>query len=102
MRWPLGTPEFSSQGGEGCRVGIVAIDVVQHSHQSGEGFIFNAATMVPYAAAGALSKLIDPPAALCHADHGSIQSSVPDHVMESGEDLLVSQVSRCAKENEGI
>jgi hypothetical protein len=46
--------------------------------------------------------LIDGPTRLRHANHGHIEVAAPSHPVKRGENLLVGEISRCAKEDQRV
>src|SRR6185503_19176622 len=94
-------PQLLAQALEGPRIGVIAVDVVQHADQASERVGIE--TAVPLdAVAGARLQLIARPAGLGDANHGDVEVAASGQRLESGKDLLVGEVAGGPEEHERV
>jgi len=76
---------------------IFSIDVAEQLHQSGKRRLIYAPSELLDAVAGRIPKLVNGPFRFRQSDHRDVQGSVPHHVVQRREDLLVGEISGRAK-----
>ena len=103
---PLRLAQRLAQLGEGLRVGVVAVDVLQPCRKLVEHRLVELLAVLlgrlPHAVERALAQLLHRPAGQRHADHRHLQVAVARHRQQRREDLLVGQVAGGAEENQCI
>ena len=94
-------PENLTQPGEGLRFAIIAVNVPQQRRQLREGGLVEA-TVPADARVGARSELIEIPILPGNPDDGDIEAAPFYQRLQRRKNLLVSEISCCAKEHESI
>src|SRR5262249_22710522 len=102
VRRVLRGAERLPEDGEGRGIAVVSIDVLEPREELPEGLLVHASAVLVDARLRALAQLFERPSRLRDADDGHAQVPVHRHVLERREDLLVSEVSRGAEEDEGV
>jgi hypothetical protein len=72
---------------------IIAANVAKQLQELGQGFLINLASLLLDAVAHALFEMLVRASGPGNANHGYIQVAISNHMIESGEDLFVCQVS---------
>ncbi len=101
VRRTLRGAEFFADGRKRGEVLVVAVDVAQQAAELFEGRAVETAVLFE-AVLRTRPQLVEGPGGLGHADDRHVEMAAFDHGLQRGEDFLVSQVARCAEEDEGI
>src|SRR6202000_1462173 len=80
---------------------IIAVHIPKEAAQLFERPLIDSAVLFQ-TVAGAFTKLCDVPASLRHADNRHIQTAAFHHCLERGKDLLVSQITCRAEEDQSV
>src|SRR5580700_9421501 len=101
MSGPLRLPQYPLHSLERGCIAVIAVHVAQQSAQLRERTGIDAA--VPFETlAHPRLELLEPPAALGHADNRNVQCPALHHRLQRGEDLLVGEIAGRAEEDQGI
>src|ERR1700704_4301433 len=101
MRRTMCTIKFFAKGQESLRVLVVAVNIAEQAGQLFESRAIDSAVLLQ-AVVRTRAELIEIPTGLGDADYGDIQMPPLHHGLQSRKDLLVSQITSCTEEDQGI
>jgi hypothetical protein len=101
VQWTFGSVEGLAQLGKRAGVGIIAIHIAQQGCQSSKDSLIYR-PLLGHAVVRAGNKLLQVPARFRHADDRTVELAAADQRQQRGEDLLIGQVARGAKEDQRV
>ena len=101
MQRAHGTAQGPFQALEGRRIAVVPADVLQLRRHFGKHVAIHAAVLLQ-AVARTVAQFLQRPAGPGHPDNWNVEIAVPDHRLQGGKYLLVSQVAGGAEEHQRV